>query len=263
VYRFLFRPAWLLSHFAVLLLVVTLISLGLWQLRRLDEKQTLNATIESRAEESAVDVTGLIAATAEFGEGDDIEFRAVTATGVYQPDDEVLIHNRTLDGAPGRWVLTPLLLEDGTAVVVNRGWIPFSMMPGDPRPDADPPAGGVTVVGVARPTTTRSGIQTADPSAGRLQALSRPDLGRYQQQLDYDIYPILVQLSEQTPAQATDLPVPLPSPDLSEGPHLGYAMQWFIFTIIALVGYPLVLRRVAAGKAKPAEATETTATVPP
>lgn len=263
MYRFLLRPAWLLSHLAVLLLVITMINLGLWQLRRLDEKQTLNATIESRADEPPVGVADLIGVDADFGEGDDVEFRTVRAAGVYQVDDEILVHNRTLDGAPGRWVLTPLLLDDGTAIVVNRGWVPFSLMPGDPRPEADPPSGEVTVVGLVRPTTTRSGIQVADPSDGRLNALSRPDLGRFQQQLDYDIYPVLVQLADQTPEQEADLPVALRPPELSEGPHLGYAMQWFIFAIIALVGYPLVLRRVAAGKAKETEGSGSAATVPP
>ena len=125
MYRFLLRPAWLLSHLAVLLLVITLINLGLWQLRRLDEKQALNDTIESRSDEPVVDIGELIAADADYGAGDSVDYRSVSANGVYQADDEVLVHNRTLDGSPGRWVLTPLLLADGTAVVVNRGLDPL------------------------------------------------------------------------------------------------------------------------------------------
>lgn len=263
MYRFLFRPTWLLSHVAVLLLVITMINLGLWQLRRLDEKQALNAKIESRADEPVADVSELSSAEDDFGQGDDIEFRQVEAEGVYQTDDEVLVHNRTLQGAPGRWVLTPLLLDDGTAVVVNRGWVPFALTPGEPRPEADPPTGTVNVVGVIRPTTTRSGIQSSDPSEGVLDALARPDLARYQAQLEYDIYPVLIQLAEQSPEQEGSVPVPVDPPELSEGPHLGYAAQWFIFTLIALIGYPLVLRRVAIGKAKSDADAETTATVPP
>jgi surfeit locus 1 family protein len=264
VYRFLFRPAWLLSHLLVVLLVITMISLGFWQLRRLDEKQELNAVIEDRAELATVPITDLIDPDADFAEGDSVEYRQVQVTGIYQADDEVLIHNRTLNGSPGRWALTPLLLDDGTAVVVNRGWVPFAMMPGEPRPGTEPPTGEVTVVGAARSTTTRSGIGTSDPSAGVLDAMSRPDLGRLQQQLDYDVYPVLIQMESQVPEQESGLPVPLELPELSEGPHLGYAAQWFIFALIAIIGYPLILRRVAHGKAKAkaSDEADAAATVP-
>jgi surfeit locus 1 family protein len=264
VYRFLLRPTWLLSHLAVLALVVVMFNLGLWQLNRLDEKQGINSAVEARSEDPVAAVGDLVDPGTPFAAADGVEYRTVEATGVYQSEDEVLVHNRSLDGSPGRWVLTPLLLENGAAVIVNRGWIPLAMAPGEPRPEADPPTGEVMVSGLARTTQTRSGLQAGDPSVGVLDALARPDLERYGQQLDYDILPVFIQLETQDPVQEGSLPVPLDPPELSEGPHLGYAVQWFIFTLIALIGYPLVLRRVARSRAtaKPAGDSGSAATVP-
>ena len=97
---------------------------------------------------------------------------------------------------------------------------------------------------MARETVEASGIQRSDRSGVELTALARPDLARYQEQLDYDILPVLIQLESQQPS-GNDLPAPIPRPELDEGPHLSYAVQWFIFSLIAIIGYPLVIRRIA------------------
>ena len=84
--------------------------------------------------------------------------------------------------------------------------------------------------------------------------LARVDLERVAEQVDYDVLPAYVQLVSSTPGEvnpdgAPEL-VPLGRPELSEGPHLGYAVQWFTFTTIAVVGYALLLRRVARDEAR-------------
>ena len=101
------------------------------------------------------------------------------------------------------------------------------------------------VEGFLRSTETAAGVQVDDPDEGVLDALARPDLARLQQQLPYPILPAYVQLEAQSPEQAGPLPVPVPRPELDDGPHLSYAVQWFLFSAIALVGYPLVLRKLA------------------
>ena len=85
----------------------------------------------------------------------------------------------------------------------------------------------------------------SDPGDGVLDTLTRADIGRYQEQVPYDLYPVWLQL-ESPAASSGQLPVPLPEIELTEGPHLGYAVQWFIFTTVAVVGYPIILRRRAA-----------------
>ncbi|MEJ5255984.1 MAG: SURF1 family protein [Acidimicrobiales bacterium] len=249
-YRFAWRPWWILSHLFVLGMVVLMVNLGFWQLRRLDERRAHNSTIESRQDLPPASLAELLPA----GTGSDadavaeVAYRMVTLSGSYATDQQVLVRNRTNDGLPGYWVLTPLVLDDGTAVAVNRGWVPFATTASEgPWPQYDPPAGRVTVTGMVQEPQTRAGGFVGgptDPAEGRLWTLSRVDVGRLQQQVDEPLWPLYVNLRTQEPPQG-DLPEPVPAPDLSEGPHLGYAGQWFVFATLTAIVYPLLLRRVA------------------
>ena len=246
--RFL-GPKWIVSHVFVAALIVAMVGAGFWQLSRYGDRRDTNDLITARTQEPLVEIGDLVDADDPVQIGDDLRFRLVTAVGEYQSADEVLVLNRSLDGAPGYWILTPLLLDDGTAVVVNRGWIPFRLEPGTPRPEAAAPGGTVTVAGMVRRTVVPEGIQSADPDGVVLDALARPDLERYQQQLDYPILPVFVQLEAQDPAPA-ELPIGLARPTLDNGPHLSYTFQWFIFATIGVIGYPLALRRIARSEGR-------------
>jgi surfeit locus 1 family protein len=237
-----------LSHLFVLALVVAMTNLGLWQLRRLDERRTHNELITSRSEAAAADVADIVDPAAPAA--GDATYRIATATGTYEADDEVLVVNRSLDGLPGAWVLTPLHLGDGTALVVNRGFVGFDRN-GELRPPA-PPEGTVGVEGLLLASQHRGRFGPKDQQGGDLTELARADLERLQQQVDDDLFPVYLQLQSSRPGQG-ELPALLPPPELDEGPHFGYAVQWFIFTTIALIGYPLVLRRVARQERDEAE----------
>ena len=172
----------------------------------------------------------------------------------FEREDEVLVRSRPLDGAPGSWVLTPLKLDDGRGVVINRGWIPRSFGPDDARDSIDPPGGDVTVSGFARKTQRQQGLGAKDAPTGVLSSLARADLERLAQQIDYELLPVFVQLEELDPSLvAGELPIPLKLPPLDEGPHFGYMVQWAIYATIGIVGYPMILRRVATSRANPTE----------
>lgn len=245
VYRFLLRPAWILSHVLVLLLVVVLLNLGLWQLRRLDERRDANALIEERAlTESVVPLSEVpVEAADPVTVGDEVVWQRVQASGRYQIDDQVLLRSRSLDGQPGFWVLTPLELDGGGVLVVNRGWIPFEVETDGSDVEFATPTSAVEVVGFLQES-----VEGAKPAGGRTTTIAHVDLEWFDEQVDGDVHPVYLQLQEQQPPPVDDLPVILPEPDLSEGPHLGYALQWFTFTAIAVVGYPIVLYRVAQGR---------------
>lgn len=253
VYRFARTPKWLLSHLFVALLVGAMVMAGMWQLNRLSDRKDQNERIEARAILPEVAVETLVVGPG-YEQGADLEFRRVTATGTFDRSAEVLVRNRPLDGSPGRWALTPLVLEDGRAVLVNRGWIPNSFSPGEPRPAADPPVDSVIVKGWVRPTETASGLQVSDAPDGVLLDVARPNIARIDQQTPYNLLPIWIQADSPplgTASSIPDLPRPIALPPLDDGPHLSYAVQWFVFSTIGLIGYPLVLRRVAAQRARP------------
>jgi cytochrome oxidase assembly protein ShyY1 len=110
----------------------------------------------------------------------------------------------------------------------------------------------VTVDGMIRASQTRSSGLVGGPidaSEGRLSTLSRVDVARLDQQVPEPLYPLALDLRAQDPAQPGDLPLPVPAPELSEGNHLNYAGQWFIFATLTAIVYPLLLRRVARSKA--------------
>ena len=239
---------------AVAILVVVLVLLGLWQLRRLDEKREIKATVEDRQEEPAADVADVVPAGAAIGDDavEAVEHRSVRAEGTYADDDTFVVENRSYNGASGGWVLTPLVLEDGSAVVVNRGFIGFNTDGEIVPPPA--PDGEVVVEGVLLESEQRGRFGASDPESGQLTVLARVDLGRVADQVDYDLLPAYIQRVSSDPDEVTaegdpEL-VPLGLPEPSEGPHLSYAVQWFTFTTIAIVGYALLLRRVARDEAK-------------
>ena len=110
--RFL-RPWWVVSHLLVLALIVVMINLGFWQVRRLEERRDLNAL---QAERTAAAVVATDALSAEIAGGgvEAVEYRVVEVTGRYSASDEVAVRNRTLSGLPGVWLLTPLVPADGS-----------------------------------------------------------------------------------------------------------------------------------------------------
>jgi len=246
MYRFALRPWWIVSHVVVLAIIVTFVALGFWQLRRLDEVRERNAQLAARLAEPAVPVEELVPEGSDVVAADAVDHQA-TATGTYRPDETVLIRGRSLDDAPGSWVVVPLALEDGRVLAVNRGWIRndgrFTSVPEESR---EVPDGVVTVEGILHPTQERGTLGATDPPEGTLASLARVDLDRLDQQVDGDVLPVWLQLTEPEPGAPAGSPTPLDPPVVNdEGPHLSYAVQWFIFTTIAIVGYPLILRRAA------------------
>ncbi|MGH8948477.1 MAG: SURF1 family cytochrome oxidase biogenesis protein [Acidimicrobiia bacterium] len=233
-------PRWLVAHVVVVALAILFINLGFWQLRRLEERRLENTVGESRFEAEPDDLALLLDASGE--EQDTLEFRRATATGEFQPDDEVLVRSQVHQGVAGFHVITPLLGEDGNAVLVNRGWVPLDVDQ-VPATAAPPPDGTVTVTGWVRPTQTRGALGPSDPDEGRLVTMSRVDVNRIQQQVPYQLYPVYLSLLDDLDG---DLPIVAQSPSFDdEGSHLAYAIQWFSFALIGLVGYFLLMRRTA------------------
>jgi cytochrome oxidase assembly protein ShyY1 len=216
--------------------MVTMVNLGFWQLRRLDERRAANREVSNRTSAAVVSTADLPA------DPHAAQWRRVTVAGTWDRAGQVLIRNRSLDGQPGLHVVTPLSDRAGHAVLVNRGFIPLA-------DEAHPPApatGRVTIVGRVRVTQERGSLGPRDPATGTLATLNRVDVARIQQQSAVTLAPFYLELSTENPASA-NAPVPLPLPALDEGPHLSYAIQWFIFTACAAAGWVLVVRK-SAGK---------------
>ncbi len=247
--RFWLRPKWVVGHILVIVLVVAFANFGLWQLRRLDERRDANAVIAARSSVPVQPLDEVVAADAGFGDVADLPYRRVTARGTYD-DASVLVRSRALEGRPGFHVLTPLVLEEGVAVMVNRGFAPFTTDVSEALAATRPPAGVVEVTGLVLGTQERQGIGPTDPADGTLSEIARVDLARLQQQSGADLYPVYLQLQEQAPP-SDGLPTVLSPPEQTEGSHLSYAGQWFLFAAVGAIGWPILLQRTAREGERP------------
>jgi surfeit locus 1 family protein len=217
--------------------------LGVWQLDRLAQRQVRNATIDARM---ALPPLPLGAAPAD---PDALDYRHVEARGVYDPEQEIVLRTRALDGAPGVHVITPLRLSGSdAAVLIDRGWLPMELSaPVARRPYAEP--GELVVQGIARRSQADEGGPAEAPllpGQTRRDAWFRVDIAQIERQAGYRLLPVFI---EQQPAPRDPaLPRRTTTTDTGPGPHLSYAIQWFSFAGILLMGYPaLVLRRARRG----------------
>lgn len=233
----LLRPKWLTATLVVIALASVFVRLGIWQLDRLEGRIAANAVGERRLSAPVVDLADLLAET-----GKDLEtnaYRRVVAVGVFDPQSEVLIRSQVHLGTAGFHVITPLVLEDGTAVLINRGWVPLTLDT-VPVSQAPPPDGETTVEGWVELSRERPPLGPTDPETGRLVSMSRVDIERIQDQVEYSLAPVYLVMT----GERGVLPAPVSPPTFDDnGPHLGYAIQWFGFAIIGIVGHLFLARR--------------------
>lgn len=235
--RFLLSPRWIAFHLLVASAVVVMISLGFWQLRRLDERQQFNDRVIERTERAPIALDDVLASLAGGDLApDDAEWLPVRATGTFL-DDQIVEFNQSQAGRAGENVLSGLVLDDGTTVVVNRGFVVLGTeMP--PAPDGD-----VEILGLVRTSEVRERGGLTDSTDGELTEVRRIDLDLIGSTVDGGVAPVYVQLVSSDPEVGSDGPEPVARPVLDDGPHLSYAVQWFIFSACVAVGWVLAVRR--------------------
>lgn len=235
--RFLFRPKWVAFHVLVISAVVAMVWLGFWQLRRLDDRRIFNETVVERSERPAVPLTSLLD-DAAF-DASELEWVTVTASGSYLPG-QIVVFNRSQNGRAGDNVLTALALGDGRTVLVNRGFIPLETTP--PTPFGT----NVEVLGRIRPPQERGRGGLTDAATETITEIRRVDVAKIAPQLPGEVVPMYLDLIASVPAVVPGDPTPVPPPEISEGNHLSYAFQWFIFALSVCVGWVLAIRRSLA-----------------
>ncbi|MFF7180344.1 SURF1 family cytochrome oxidase biogenesis protein [Streptomyces sp. NPDC008121] len=241
MYRFLLSRQWVILTLIALVLIPVMIELGFWQFHRHERRVAQNALIADNLQAKPVPVESLTSPGHTVPRAD--YWRAVTATGTFDTAHEVVVRRRTsADEKIGVLVLTPLVLQDGRTVLVNRGWIPAAP---DQKayPEVPPaPQGEVTVTGrlKADETTGASGIKDLRGlpdrqvmlinSAQQAELTGREVLGGY--------------LEQTAPEPAGDSPELIPEPDHdSIGAHMAYAVQWWLFASGVPVGWVILVRR--------------------
>ena len=245
---FLLRPKWIAFHLLVFAAIAAMIWLAFWQLRRLDERRAFNDVVTERIDQPPVPFEQLLPTAID--DPDAVEWRQVTVSGRYL-DDQIVWFNRSQDGLAGDNVLSALV-DDYTTVVVNRGFVVL----GAEVPAA--PDGDVEVLGRIRVPSERQRGGLTDSTDGPVSEVRRVDLGLLGQQLPGEVAPVYLDLIGSVPNVAPGDPAPVPAPTLDEGPHLSYAVQWFIFATAVLIGWILAIRRSVATRRRAADQTAVT-----
>lgn len=211
-------PRWLGWFVLALLVSLACVWLGQWQWGKYEDRSARAERIETHYEATPVPATEVLTPSpAAVGD----EWRRVRARGVYLRDEQLLVRNRPLDGTYGYEVLVPLRLEDGDVLLVDRGWVPNSAKGADVEPEVPPaPTGPVTVTGWVRLGESSLG---RDLPEGQLASVNLAEAG---QQVDGPLLGAYVSLQSEDPSSPR--PEPLEVPDTGTGPHLAYAIQWWL-----------------------------------
>jgi cytochrome oxidase assembly protein ShyY1 len=253
VYRFLFTPRWLGALALTLTAAVVMVMLGNWQLSRYRERAAINDRIDTAERVPPAALADVLpgAGGAPGKAGPPPASHAVwtraTATGHYDDANTALVRVRTVNGRVGFEVVTPLVLTDGTAVLVDRGWVPPPAGEGATAQPAVPtaPSGVVTVVGRVRAPESAAGA--LDRRNGKIETrrIAVPQLAA---ELPYPTYGGYLLLDQQTPPADPAFSA-IPIRHENDWQNGGYVVQWWIFAAMALAGYGWLARREARARA--------------
>ena len=226
-------------HVPVIVVVVAMVNLAFWQLRRLHERRETWVRANSLSRSSHSTTCALTSTSTCPWNGDGSTPPAPV------PGHQFLVVNRSQEGELGQNVVDAQL-DDGSLMLVNRGFVAQE----DPVPDA---GGHRSSCGPLRNSERRRTGQPADIGTDQLTEIRRVDIDVLRQQFDASVLPMYIEQLDSTPADASSLE-PIVAPALDEGPHLSYTIQWFIFSVCVLVGWVLAVRRSAAIRSgKPAK----------
>ncbi len=234
----LFKRRWLPATLLVLFASAVMIRLGFWQLDRLAQKRAYIANAQAALAAAPLPISG-----SEIDLDPQVYlFRSATAGGVYDFEHEVLLKNQNYHGdRPGFHLLTPLRIEGSDrALLVDRGWVPYEDVDPDNLQAYQEP-GPQSITGQIEPAETR-------PSGAKLPSTFerqwyRVDIEWLQKQTPYELLPFYVALTP-TPDRISPPFRNPPEIILDEGPHMGYAIQWFLFAIVVPIVYAVQVRKI-------------------
>ncbi len=207
-------------------------SLGFWQIDRLRQRQALNSVLAARLS------APLVAADSVGGVAEELRFRRARLSGRADYDRELVVAQRSRNGSPGIWLATPVISPGSdSATIVIRGWVysPDGSSVDRSRWREGP---GLTVDGWLD-TLGTSG--SSDSMVGRPGTVRRLDQQRIAAQLGRPVRRMYLMAARGDAEQRADVPARFTLPEPDEGPHLGYAFQWFSFAAIALVGGGIIV----------------------
>jgi cytochrome oxidase assembly protein ShyY1 len=231
-FGFLLSRRWVAFALVVAVLAYAAWWLGGWQFRRLDDRKAENIVVSTNEHRAVAPVADVLSPDGDPSERD--EWRVVSATGTYDAAHTVVIRYRNRGGVQGVDVVVPLITSTGTALLVDRGWLETDSSGANRDDIPDPPSGQVDVTGYVRDNGDGDSTRVADLSA---RAISSDEIGPA---IGRPVYGGFVELKSEDPEPDTALE-PVELPELNNGPHFFYGLQWWFFGVLAVFGFCYLL----------------------
>ncbi len=260
-YRFVFTPKWLGFHALTwLVLIPAFIGLGQWQRDLWKDRDRAQGVVLSALAAKPVPLDSAAPAGSTVAQSQ--QWTMVEASGHYDTAHQFLVRNRSQNEQPGWYVVTPLVLADGTAVLVNQGWVAESATGGASTLPTSPttPTGTVSVTGSLQPdettATTRIRDDTARLPAPEIALITSTDLAK---RVPYPLRDGSIRLASSVPANTgQNAAAPIPNPTYDNSMYIAYMIQWWVFAVVMPVTWLMLIRREAgdlrAAKAEAAAA---------
>ena len=242
MYKFLLKPKWLAIHALVVVLVATMCVLASWQWDRHVERKAFNETLIQRFSEPPKPLAELLQ---QYPNREDAQWRLATVSGTYLEQSTVNVVNVSQDGRAGYDPVTPLEIDNGKIVLINRGFVPLD------APQPLPPTGVVEITGRIRLSAERRTGAVSDSATGVLTDIQRVDIDRLAKQLPAPVVDVYLEAVQSDPADSEMLSIIAP-PVFGNGPHLGYVGQWLLFSMCAIGGWIALVVREKRLLQKPA-----------
>jgi cytochrome oxidase assembly protein ShyY1 len=227
--RFLFTRRWVLFALTVAVLAWLATQLGQWQFHRLDDRKAENSLVARNLDQAPVPITELL--TVGDAPDPDHEWRKVIVHGTWDDEHTIVLKYQTRDGGPGVDVITPLVTADGSAVLVDRGWLQTDNSGGERPKLPGATTGDITVIGWVRKDATGRASEVNDLATRAVSSRAAAKV------LPYQLFGGFLDIETESPRPdkslaATELP-----DDTSQGPHFFYGLQWWFFGFLAVFGF--------------------------
>ena len=238
MYKFLLTPKWIAVTLVAILLLPAFESLSQWQWRRLHQRQDYNSVILKNTGASPVTLDKVLIDGGTAIDPNN-QWRPIHLTGTWDTSHQVLVRKKSFESELGFWVVTPFVTPEGT-ILINRGW----HIAGDTAIDSPvivaPPTGIVEVAARIRTLPGNPAPRPSDLPVGQVGVIDPANITPDPRVIT-NAYGELV---ASRPDSGVDLKL-IPAPEVSEGPHRSYALQWIFFAIMTVIGWIIMVRNEA------------------
>ena len=227
MFKNLTKPRWIALTAFLLIMIYLFIRLSDWQFDRYNTRIQINEITTTALSSEPINLTDLSQLS------DLKDWQKVSIKGEFVNSDAKLLRRQYLESSLGFWVITPLKLDNDQVILVNRGWIPIAESSTSQQEIPSSPQGGVTIIGYVQ-TLKDTRSEPEDLPLNQINHLNSTNFSSQPLSTNY------LQLASMTPMDNQVAIIPLP--ELSNGPHFSYAIQWILFALMLPIGWYVLLK---------------------